>query len=66
MAAAAGDSQTGDRTGMMFRVGGEAETLLLNPYAAGQAVLPARMDAGEAGTKVLPINPELRFISLSI
>lgn len=41
--------------GMMLRVGGEAETLLLNPHVAEQAALPARMDTGEAGTRVLQL-----------
>ena len=39
--------------GMMFRVSGEAETLLLNPYVAELAALPAQLDTGEAGTRVL-------------
>lgn len=53
MAAGTGASQTGAGMGMIFRVTGEAETLLLNPYLAKQAALPARMGTGEAETRVL-------------
>ena len=50
----------GDGMGMMFRVSGEAETLLLNPQAAEQAALPARMDNGETGTTVLQQQTQSR------